>query len=108
MHGSFTTERQNVFDAMTRQPTLKQTCCRLGNDNLLVRRNVVAVRVRNKSETLCVPRIQPKVLFRQVNAALVTNFNHKSESNFGFSLVPKADEICGCTLTPNSKPAFIT
>ncbi|PYI98498.1 MAG: hypothetical protein DME98_04120 [Verrucomicrobia bacterium] len=88
MHGSFATEWQNVFDAMTRQPTLKQTCCRLGNDNLLVRRNMVAVRVRNKSEALCVPRIQPQVLFRQVNAALVTDFNHKSEFSFKFSLVP--------------------
>jgi hypothetical protein len=88
MHGSFTTEWQNVFDAMTWQPTLKQTCCRLGNDNLLVRRNVVAVRVRNKSQTPCVPRIQPKVLFWQENAAFVANFNHKSEFSFKFSLVP--------------------
>ncbi|PWT77708.1 MAG: hypothetical protein C5B58_16360 [Acidobacteria bacterium] len=49
----------------------------LGNENLFVRRNVILVRVRNESETLRIPWIQPQVLLRQKNPALVTNFNHK-------------------------------
>jgi len=76
MDGPFFTKWQNVFDATTREPVLKQTRCSLGNDNLLVRRYVVAMRVRNEREALCVPWVQPQILLRQINAAFVTNFNH--------------------------------
>jgi hypothetical protein len=76
MHASFFTKWQNVFGAMTRHAVLKQTRRPLGNDNLLVRRYMVAMRVRNESEALCIPRVQPQILFRQVNAALVPNLNH--------------------------------
>jgi hypothetical protein len=41
-----------------------------------VRRYVVAMRVRNESEALCIPWVQPQILFRQINAALVPNLNH--------------------------------
>ena len=41
-----------------------------------MRRDVIAVRVRNKSERLRIPGIEPEILFRQINAALVPNFDH--------------------------------
>jgi hypothetical protein len=41
-----------------------------------MRRNVIAVSVRNERERFRVPRIEPEIQFRQVNAALVANFNH--------------------------------
>src|SRR5215470_2529761 len=77
MHSSFFTKWQDVFCAMTGQPASKQTRCPFGDDDLLVRRYVVAVRVRNESKALGVPRIQPQVLLRQIDPSLVTNVNHK-------------------------------
>src|SRR5207244_13631252 len=71
---------QNVFGAMTRHSVLKQTRRPLGKDDLLVRRYVVAMRVRNESEGLCVPRVQPQILFRQVDTAFVTHFDHLTRS----------------------------
>jgi len=65
---------------MTRHSVLKQTRRPLGKDDLLVRRYVVAMRVRNESEGLCVPRVQPQILFRQVDTAFVTNFDHLKRS----------------------------
>ncbi len=47
-----------------------------GEDDLAVRRNVIAVRVRNEGEWPGVEWIEPQILRRQVNTALVTNFNH--------------------------------
>src|SRR4029453_11658688 len=75
-NGSSFSKRQRMLDARTRQADLHQACCALGNDHLLVRRDVVAMRVGNERETLCVPWIQPEILLRQVNTALVANFNH--------------------------------
>ena len=65
-----------MLDARARQTDLHQACCALGQDYLLVRRNVVAVRVGNECNTLCIPRVQPEILLRQVNTALVANFDH--------------------------------
>ncbi len=76
MHASFFTKWQNVFGAMTRHAVSKQTRRPLGKDDLFVRRYVVAMRVRNESEGLCVPRVQPQILPRQINAAFVPNFDH--------------------------------
>ena len=70
------TKWQSMLDARARHTDLHQTCCTLGNDHLLVRRDVVAVRVGNERETLCVPWVQPEILLRQVNTALVANFDH--------------------------------
>jgi len=41
-----------------------------------MRRNVVAVRVRNKGEVLCIPGVEPEILLRQINTALITNVDH--------------------------------
>lgn len=65
-----------MLDARTRQTDLHQVRRALGDDNFLVRCDVVAVRVRNERETFCVPWIEPEIVLRQVNAALVANCNH--------------------------------
>ena len=41
-----------------------------------MRRDVVAVGVGNEREWLRIPRIEPDLFVGQINAALVTNFNH--------------------------------
>ena len=73
-----------MFDARTRQSDPHQACRALRNDYLLVRRDVVTVRVGNKCETFCVPWVQPEILLRQVNTALVANFDH-AENYFAFA-----------------------
>src|ERR1700730_10135149 len=42
-----------------------------------MRRDVIAVRMRDKREWLSVPRVEPKVVVRQIDAAVVTNFDHE-------------------------------
>ena len=73
-----------MLDARARQTDLHQACCALRNDHLLMRRDVVTVRVGNERETFCVPRVQPEILLRQVNTALVANFDH-AENYFAFA-----------------------
>jgi hypothetical protein len=77
MHDPALSKRENMLDASARQAALHQARSALGDDDLFVRRNVIAVRVRNEGETLCIPWIQPQILLRQVNPAFITNFNHK-------------------------------
>src|SRR4029079_15307929 len=67
---------QWMLDARARQTDPHQACCALGNDHLLVRRDVVTVRVGNEGETFSVPWVQPEIPLRQVNAALVATFDH--------------------------------
>ena len=67
---------QCVLDARARQTDPHQACCALGNDHLLVRCDVVTMRMGNECETFCVPRVQPEILLRQVNTSLVANFDH--------------------------------
>lgn len=42
-----------------------------------MRRDVIAVCMRDKREWLSIPGIEPKVFVRQINAAVVTNFDHE-------------------------------
>jgi hypothetical protein len=99
-----------MFDARTRQTDTHQACCALGNDHLLVRRDVVTVRVGNECETFSVPWVQPEILCRQINTALVANFDH-AENYFAICvssiarLMPKEHR---CALTPASRTRFIT
>jgi hypothetical protein len=67
---------QWMLDARPRQTDLHQARCALGNDYLPVRRDVVTMRMGYERETFCVPRVQPEILLRQVNTALVANLNH--------------------------------
>jgi hypothetical protein len=41
-----------------------------------MRRDVIAVRVRDERERLGVPRVEPDLFVRQINAALISDFNH--------------------------------
>jgi len=61
---------------LARKPTLDQTCRALGYNDFIMRRNVVAVPMRNKSAAFCIPRVEPQILLRQINPALITNANH--------------------------------
>ena len=67
---------QWMLDARARQTDTHQARGALGNDHLLVRRDVVTVRVGNERETFSVPRVQPEIPSRQVNTALVANLDH--------------------------------
>src|SRR4029453_12253193 len=89
VHCTFFAEWKNVFRAGAWQPALHQARCTLGNNDFFVGRNVVAMRVRNESELLCIPRVEPQILMRQVNPALITNFNHESEIYFRISVSSK-------------------
>ncbi|MFL6545604.1 MAG: hypothetical protein ACJ8LM_10560, partial [Candidatus Udaeobacter sp.] len=39
-------------------------------------------RVRNESQAFCLPGIQPQIWLRQINPALVMDFNHSEEIYF--------------------------
>src|SRR5436190_107603 len=101
---------QNVLAARAWQPALHQPRGALGNNDFVVWRNVVAVRVRNESKPLCVPRIEPQLLARQIHSALKTNIDHKAETYFHMrvsSIRAEQHQACRCSLTPDSKPGFI-
>ena len=99
-----------MLDARSWQTGPHQACGALRNDHLLVRCDVVTVRVGNERETFCVPWVQPEILLRQIDTALVANFDH-GENYFAIyvsstaPLVPMS--IVGCALTPASKTRFI-
>ena len=67
---------QWMLDARARQTDLHEACCALGNDHLLVRRDVVTVRMGNERKAFRVPGIQPEILIRQVNTTFIANFDH--------------------------------
>ena len=70
------TEGQNDFLAITRKARLHQAGSAFRNDDLLMRCNVIAMGMRNEGEGFCLPRIQPKIMTRQKDAALVMNIDH--------------------------------
>src|SRR5205814_724459 len=78
-----------MLDAQARETDLHQVRRALGDDNLSVRCDMVAVRVRNECETFCVPWIEPEIVLRQVNAAVVADCNH-AKNYFGIGGVPCA------------------
>ena len=43
-----------------------------------MRRDMVAVGMRDEREWFRIPRVEPDILFRQKNTALVTDLNHAS------------------------------
>ena len=76
VNASLLAERQDVFDASAGHSRLQQTRGTLRKNDLFVRRDVIAMRVRDESEALGFPGIEPQVLRREVNSALVTNLDH--------------------------------
>ena len=100
-----------MLKARSRQPGPHQACRALGNDHFLVRRDVVAMRVGSERETFCVPRVQPEILFGEVNTSLVANFDHAGKllrnlPEFHSPLMPMT--AVGCALTRASGTRFIT
>ena len=73
---SFLTERQKNFPAFPGQPRLHQTRRPFRNNNLAVRRDVIAMRVRNECEILRFPRVKPKMLLRQKHAPFISDIDH--------------------------------
>jgi hypothetical protein len=70
-------ERENVFGPRARHSRLEQTRGALGKNHFFVRRDVIAVRVRDKSEPLRLPRIEPQVVSREINSVVVADFDHR-------------------------------
>src|SRR5262245_35300876 len=79
------TKWQRMLDARAREADLHQARRGLGNNHLPVRRDVITMRVRNESERFCIPWIQPEILLRQVNTAVIANLDHH-ESYFPSNL----------------------
>jgi hypothetical protein len=100
-----------MLHARTAQTDPHQACCAFRNDHFLVRRDVVTVRVGNERETFSVPWVQPEILLRQVDTALIANFDH-AENYFAICVSSIARVIpmstVGCALTPASGTRFIT
>ena len=63
------------------QTGLHQPRATLGNNNLVMERDVIAVGVRNEGKRLRIPRIKPDVLVRQINPALVLDPDHRGKIN---------------------------
>src|SRR3982750_1124734 len=49
----------------------------LGENDLAMQRDVIAVSVRNEGECFCVPWVEPEIVLRQVDTAFVANLNHE-------------------------------
>jgi hypothetical protein len=62
--------------ALSREPRLHKTRRALGNNNLIMSGDVIAVGMGNERERLSVPGIEPKIFVWQINAALVTDLDH--------------------------------
>ena len=69
-------KRQNDFLAIARKARPHQTSRAFRNDDLLMRCDVITMGMRNKCEGFRIPRIQPKILSRQKDTALIMNIDH--------------------------------
>ena len=76
VHRSPFAEGQHMLDARPWEPRLHESRSELGDNDLVMRRNVIVVRMRNEGEALCVPRVEPQILGRQIKTALIPNMDH--------------------------------
>ncbi len=76
VHASLLAERQDVFGAHAGHSRLQQARGALRKNDLFMRRDVIAMRVRYKSESLWLPGIEPQVVRVKMNSALVPDFEH--------------------------------
>jgi len=76
VHRSLFAEGQDMLDARPWEPRLHDPRGALGENDLVMRRNVIAVRVRNEGEALGVPRVEPQILRGQIETALIPNMDH--------------------------------
>ena len=65
-----------MLATFSREASLQEAGGALGDNDLLVRRDVVAVGVRNESERFWLPGVEPDVFVRQVEPAFVLHPNH--------------------------------
>ena len=65
-----------MFPPFSGHPRLHEARRALGENDLWMRRDVIAVRVRDKGERFRLPRVEPEIRLRQINAALITHFDH--------------------------------
>ena len=72
----FLAEWQDDFLAFSRETRSHQMRGSLRNDDLAMRCNVIAVRVRNESEILGLPGVEPKILLWQKDATLISDIDH--------------------------------
>src|ERR1043166_3762765 len=77
MYDEILPKREHVFNSFTGKPRLQDARGALGNDNLLMGRDMIAVRVRDKCKGLRIPRIEPQILPGQIDTPLIPNFNHE-------------------------------
>ena len=75
-NGLFLAEVQNVFATLARHPGLHQARRPFRDDDLVMRRDMIAVRVRDEGKRLRIPGVEPDVFVRQINAAFVSHFDH--------------------------------
>ena len=73
---SFLTEGQKNFPAFPGQPRLHQAGRLFRNNNLAMWCDVIAMRVRNECEILRLPRVEPEILLRQEDAAVISDTDH--------------------------------
>src|SRR5438270_9326294 len=76
MDAALFTEWQDVFDSRPRHSRLEQTRGALGKNHFLVRRDVVAVGMRNESEPLRLPGIEPQIVRGKENPVIVAHIEH--------------------------------
>ena len=79
VHPLSSPKRQDVLVAFAGKARLHQPSSALGHDNLLVRRDMIAVGMRHESEPFRVPWIEPQIMAGEVDPPLVANFNHSTK-----------------------------
>src|SRR5436853_7024982 len=65
-----------MLDARPWEASLHESRSERGDNDLVMRRNVIVGRMRNEGEALCVPRVEPQTLGRQIKTALIPNMDH--------------------------------
>ena len=66
----------DVLVSLARKARLHQPRGAFRHNDFIVRRDMIGVGVRYEREGFLVPRIEPDVLIREINATFVMNRNH--------------------------------
>ncbi len=104
-HRGHLAERDDMLFSFSRQTCLHQARGAFGNNDLVMRGDVIAVRVGNEGEWLRIPGIEPEILLRQENAALVTNIDHARCYAEGAAV--SKPPLFACALTCYARTGFI-
>src|SRR5262249_42067100 len=71
------TEWKHTFAALSRQASLHETRGPFRDDDFIVGRDMIAVRMGDEGEGFCLPWIKPDILIRKVNSPLVLHRKHR-------------------------------